>query len=103
MEWYDLINHNKVDWDKMKVKYPLGQKLECRVLSHRPFGVFLDIGDKEVLGLVAVIDFDKEDVYPPVESLVTGVIIGYTEDTRNQIWISINPKVISGHKLPFGY
>ncbi len=103
MKWYELINHDKVDWNKIKQKYPMWKKIECRVIAHRPFGVFLDIEDKEVLGIVAVIDFEEDTAYPAVDSVVTGVVIGYTEDSRNQIWISINPKVLSGEKLPFGH
>ncbi len=99
----ELINHKEVDWNEIKKKYPIWKKLECRVIAHRPFGVFLDIGDKEVFGIITAIDFDNDTVYPALESIVNGVVIGYTDDARNQIWISINPKVISGEKLPFGH
>lgn len=101
MAFQGIINRKGVDWAKIRQKYPVGIKLECKVAVHLPFGIFLDIGDEEVIGIVAIIDFDTGVAdYPPENSIVTGVVIGYTDDVRNQVWISLNPKVISGKELP---
>lgn len=50
-------------------------------------------------GLVQITDFvDRGDMtpemYPDVDSPIGAVVIGYTEDDRNQIWLSVKPSVL---------
>ena len=97
----------EINWNIIKNTYPLGNIILGRVLLHRPFGIFIDINDNDILGIVGIIDFLEEDntsrPYPEIGSEVCCKIIGYTEDTRNQIWLSVNPDVLSDKRKPFGF
>jgi ribosomal protein S1 len=97
----------KIDWNKVKEQYSIGKIIEGRVMSHRPFGVFLDIGDLDIIGIIGVIDFLNDDnssrPYPKIDTIISCKVIGYTDDERNQLWLSSNPTVLSGEKLPFGF
>jgi ribosomal protein S1 len=87
----------KKDWEIIRRNYPLGKILKGKVISHFPFGIFIDIGDEDVIGIVPVVDFAEKNPskreYPPIGEEVNCIIFGYTNDDRNQIWVSINPKV----------
>ena len=43
--------------EQLKSKYKLGQFLQGKVEFHAPFGVFLDIDDSMVKGLIKIPDF----------------------------------------------
>ncbi len=43
--------------EQLKSKYKLGQFLQGKVEFHAPFGVFLDIDDSTVKGLIKIPDF----------------------------------------------
>jgi hypothetical protein len=34
------------------------------------------------------------EMYPEIGSLVGAVVVGYTEDDRNQVWLSVKPSVL---------
>jgi len=66
---------------------------------HAPFGIFVDIGDDTVRGLVQITDFLDSggmtpEMYPDIGSPIGAVVIGYTEDDRNQVWLSVKPRVL---------
>jgi ribosomal protein S1 len=70
-----------------------------RVEYHAPFGIFVDVGDDTVRGIVQITDFvDSGDMnpemYPDIGSPIGAVVIGYTEDERNQVWLSVKPSVL---------
>lgn len=54
MAWYDVINREGVDWSKIRQKYPVWMKVECKAIAHRPFGIFLD---KRTSSAIAPITF----------------------------------------------
>jgi len=86
-------------WSQVKSKYRLGELIHGKVEYHAPFGIFVDIGDVNVRGLVQITDFvDTGDMtpqmYPDVGSPRGAVVIGYTEDQRNQVWLSVKPSVL---------
>ena len=87
-------------WDGIKRKYKLGHRVIGVVEHHAPFGVFIDLGDPVVKGLVQVTDFlDEgvmwEEMYPPIGEEIEAVVLGYTEDARNQIWLGVKPSQLS--------
>lgn len=72
-------------WNKVKVKYPLGQVVHGTVEQHKLFGIFVDIGDDTVRGIVQITDFVDTSVmspemYPDIGSPIGAVVVGYTED-----------------------
>jgi len=65
------------NWEQIKSKYRIGQFLQGKVVSHKPYGVFLDIGEPEVKGLIRIPDFLDEgdmsqEMYPEIGSQVSG-------------------------------
>ena len=54
MAFQGIINREGVDWAKIRQKYPVGIKLECKVVVHLPFGIFLD---KRTSSAIASITF----------------------------------------------
>ena len=34
------------------------------------------------------------DMYPEIGSSVGAVVVGYTEDDRHQVWLSVKPSVL---------
>lgn len=86
-------------WNQVKSKYRLGELIHGKVEHHAPFGIFVNIGDEKVQGLVQITDFvDTGDMtpemYPDIGSPIGAVVIGYTQDDRNQIWLSVKPSVL---------
>ncbi|MDB9509788.1 S1 RNA-binding domain-containing protein [Kamptonema animale CS-326] len=86
-------------WNQVKSKYRLGELIHGKVQHHAPFGIFVNIGDEKVQGLVQITDFvDTGDMtpemYPDIGSPIGAVVIGYTQDDRNQIWLSVKPSVL---------
>ena len=66
---------------------------------HAPFGVFVDIGDIDVKGMIQITDFldsgsMNPEMYPEVGSAVGAIVVSYTEDDCNQVWLSVKPSVL---------
>lgn len=86
-------------WNQVKAKYRLGELVHGKVEHHAPFGIFVDLGDENVRGIVQITDFvDTGDMtpemYPDIGSPIGAVVIGYTQDERNQVWLSVKPNVL---------
>lgn len=86
-------------WNQVKSNYRLGELIHGKVEHHAPFGIFVDIGDNLVRGIVQITDFvDSGDMipemYPDIGSPIGAVVVGYTEDDRNQVWLSVKPSVL---------
>lgn len=86
-------------WNQVKSKYPLGELIHGKVEYHSPFGIFVNLDDEMVRGLVQITDFVDTgemtpEMYPDIGSPIGAVVIGYTEDDRNQVWLSVKPSVL---------
>jgi ribosomal protein S1 len=86
-------------WNQVKSKYHLGELVYGKVEHHAPFGILVDLGDDRVRGIVQITDFvDSGDMtpemYPDIGSPIGAIVLGYTEDDRNQIWLSVKPSVL---------
>jgi ribosomal protein S1 len=86
-------------WSQVKSTYRLGQMIYGQVEHHAPFGIFVNIGDQQVRGVVQITDFvDSGDMipamYPNIGSPIRAVVLGYTEDDRHQVWLSVKPSVL---------
>lgn len=80
-------------------QYQLGKLIYGTVEAHTPFGVFVNIGNEKVKGIIQITDFldigsMTPEMYPDIGSSVGAVVVGYTEDDRNQIWLSVKPSVL---------
>lgn len=90
---------NNQFWDQVKSNYRLGELIHGKVEHHAPFGIFVNIGNDTVRGIVQITDFvDSGDMtpemYPDIGSPIGAVVVGYTEDDRNQVWLSVKPSVL---------
>jgi ribosomal protein S1 len=86
-------------WSQVKSSYRLGELVHGRVEYHMPFGILVDFGDERVRGLIQITDFVDagdmtQEMYPELGSPVGAVVVGYTEDERNQVWLSVRPSVL---------
>lgn len=86
-------------WNQVKSQYRLGELIYGKVEFHAPFGIFVNLGDDTVRGLVQITDFVDSgemtpEMYPDCESPIGAVVVGYTEDDRNQVWLSVKPSVL---------
>jgi ribosomal protein S1 len=86
-------------WNQVKSKYRLGELIHGKVEHHAPFGIFVDVGDDAVHGIVQITDFVDRggmtpEMYPDIGSPIGAVVVGYTEDDRNQVWLSVKPSVL---------
>lgn len=86
-------------WNQVKSNYRLGQLIYGKVEHHAPFGIFVNIGDDTVRGLVQITDFVDSgemtpEMYPDIGSPIGAVVVGYTEDDRHQVWLSVKPSVL---------
>jgi ribosomal protein S1 len=92
-------------WELIKSKYKIGQVLQGKVLRHEPYGVFLDIGEAEVKGLIRIPDFlddgaMNEAMYPEIGGQVTGVVIGYNDANKYEVCLNAKPSILHQALVP---
>lgn len=86
-------------WNQVKSKYRLGELIKGKVEYHAPFGIFIDISDENVRGIIQITDFVDTgymtpEMYPNIGSTIEAVVVGYTEDDRKQVWLSVKPSIL---------
>ncbi len=91
--------------DQLKSKYKLGQFVQGKVEFHAPFGVFLDIDDSLVKGLIKIPDFldegeMREDMYPDIGTTLGAVVVGYNESNCREVYLSAKPSVLHKALVP---
>lgn len=82
------------DWQRIKQQLFVGATLEGVVLEHKPFGIFLDIGQEQILGLIQIVDFNsqgrmEQTQYPAIGAKISCKVLGYKEFGK-QIWLAPN-------------
>jgi ribosomal protein S1 len=90
---------DELTWESIKEKYQIGTFLRGKVIQHMHFGIFLDIEEPGVKGLIRIVDFVdegemREDLYPAIGSTVGGVVYGYSDNENGQINLSATPSAI---------
>ncbi|MBC6477522.1 MAG: RNA-binding protein [Hormoscilla sp. GM7CHS1pb] len=78
-------------WQQIKSKYELGGFVQGKVEFHAPFGVFVDIGESLVKGLIKIPDFldsgeMSEEMYPEIGTTIGAVVVGYNESNCREIF-----------------
>jgi len=86
-------------WEDAKSRLPVGMLVVGKVAHHTPFGIFVDLGAGDVLGLVLVTDFKEgaakttpED-YPALGAEIEAAVLGHRESER-QIALSLRPSAL---------
>lgn len=93
------------NWEQIKSKYKLGQFVQGQVEFHAPFGVFVNLNESLVKGLIKIPDFldegvMSEEMYPEVGTYVGAVVVGYNESNCREIYLSAKPSVLHKALVP---
>jgi ribosomal protein S1 len=88
-------------WDEAKRRFPIGRRVRGTVTAHQPFGVFVDLGDPEALGLVQITEFRDQgrmtpEQYPPLGASIEAIVLGHTDERRKQVWLGVKPRQLRG-------
>ncbi len=67
-------------WEKVVLKYKVGQLVKAKVVRHENFGVFLDIGEGLIPGYVDILNISDEEFrgrsgFPPIGQEVEGIVL----------------------------
>ncbi len=92
-------------WEAIKSKYQRGTFVQGKVIKHKPFGIFLDIGEPGVIGLIRIVDLVDEgemnkDFYPEIGSTVGGIVYEYSGKEYAQINLNATPSVLHRFLVP---
>jgi ribosomal protein S1 len=84
-----------IEWEKIRIEYPIGSIVVGPVEHHANFGVFVNLGIENIKGLIEVVDFLDSGImtkflYPALGQQVKAVVIGYSTH-NNQIRLSMKP------------
>jgi ribosomal protein S1 len=90
---------------RIKSKYQLGQFVQGKVEYHTPFGVFVDLGEDSVKGLIKIPDFLDEgrmsqEMYPELGTTVGAIVVGYNESHGNEVYLNAKPSVLHQALVP---
>lgn len=90
---------DRQNWESLKSKYKLGQFVLGEVEYHTPFGIFIDIGESQVKGLIKIPDFLDEgnmsqEMYPEIGATIGAVVVGYNESNCYEVYLNAKPSVL---------
>jgi ribosomal protein S1 len=91
--------------EQIKSKYRLGQFVQGKVEYHAPFGVFVDLGEATVKGLIKIPDFLDEgimsaEMYPEIGTTVGAIVVGYNERNGSEVYLNAKPSVLHQALVP---
>jgi len=80
-------------WQVIIDRFPKGSIIKAKVLDHKHYGMYLDIGCEPFICFVPITEISESRIsiseFPKVNSYVQAVILDYSLDDRLQIWVSI--------------
>jgi ribosomal protein S1 len=96
---------DSTSWEQIKSKYKLGQFLQGKVEFHAPFGVFVNLNESLVKGLIKIPDFldegeMSEAMYPEIGTTIGAVVVGYNDSNCREIYLSAKPSVLHKALVP---
>ena len=79
--------------------------MQGKVEFHAPFGVFVDIGESSVRGLIKIPDFldegeMQEKMYPEISKTIGAVVVGYNESNCREVYLNAKPSVLHKALVP---
>lgn len=81
-------------WDELKSRWPRGTRVSGVVVKHMPFGVFLDLGIPDCIGLIKITEIAlrpqrvTEDDFPEIGARVEARVLSFDERNR-QVWLTL--------------
>ena len=96
---------NITNWEQIKSKYKLGQFVQGKVEFHAPFGVFVNLDESLVKGLIKIPDFldegeMSEEMYPEIGTIIGAVVVGYNESNCREIYLNAKPSILHKALVP---
>jgi ribosomal protein S1 len=96
---------DSTSWEQIKSKYKLGQFVQGKVEFHAPFGVFVNLDESLVKGLIKIPDFldegeMSEEMYPEIGITIGAVAIGYNDSNCREIYLSAKPSILHKALVP---
>ena len=93
------------NWEQIKSRYKLGQFVQGIVEFYAPFGVFVQVDEPSVKGLIKIPDFldegtMSEDMYPRIGTAIGAVVVGYNESNCREIYLNAKPSVLHKALVP---
>ena len=93
------------NWEQVKSKYKLGQFVQGKVEFHAPFGIFVNIDESFVKGLIKIPDFlDRgvmtAEMYPEIGTTIGAVVVGYNESNCREIYLNAKPSMLHKALVP---
>lgn len=93
---------DSINWEQVKSRYKLNRFVQGKVEFHTPFGVFVNIDESLVKGLIKIPDFldegeMSEEMYPEIGTTIGAVVVGYNESNCREIYLNAKPSVL--HKV----
>ena len=87
------------EWAEFYRALQVGQIVDGVVVAHRPFGIFVDIGNPRFLAVVLLPSLSDEppsmnSPLPPVGSIVRAVLLGFSGIDHRQPRLSMRPSVL---------
>jgi ribosomal protein S1 len=91
--------------EQIKSRYRLGQFVQGKVEFHAPFGVFVELDESLVKGVIRIPDFldegaMSEEMYPEVGTTVGAIVVGYNERNCCEVYLSAKPSVLHKALVP---
>ncbi|MEM7761491.1 MAG: S1 RNA-binding domain-containing protein [Cyanobacteria bacterium P01_A01_bin.40] len=88
------MNTELTEWEKAKCRIKIGSRIKGIVKSHKPFGIFVNIGDPIAVGLVQIADISNKtkiisNLYPPIDTEIEAEVIAFTDERRKQVWLTM--------------
>ena len=93
------------NWEQIKSKYTIGQFVQGKVEFQAPFGVFVDLNESLVKGLIKIPDFLDEgemtkEMYPEIGTMIGAVVVGYNESNCREIYLNAKPSILHKALVP---
>jgi len=94
-----------MNWEQVKSRYKLGAFVLGTVEFHAPFGVFVNIDESLVKGLIKIPDFLDEGnmdagMYPEVGTTIGAIVVGYNDSNCSEIYLNAKPSVLHKALVP---
>ena len=87
-----MIN-NPEEWKNAKTELEVGTSVDCEVVQHAPFGVFVTVGTNRISGIIERVrmnqdGFQTPEDFPPIGSVVKATVLGF-RDWNNQVELAL--------------
>jgi len=87
-----MVN-NLEGWNNAKTELEVGTSVDCEVVQHAPFGVFVTVGTNRISGIIERVRMNQDgfrtpDDFPPIGSVVRATVLGF-RDWNNQVELAL--------------